>query len=177
MDLVTDRTEEPPTEITRLPRPAEPESTRPPTQAPAPTVRPPVPPAPRRSAVSAAPARGGLRRARLVVRTIDPWSVLKLSLIASLCLVIIGVAAISVLYVLFQGAGVFDQIAKLLDTFQRNGGTARTYFSATNVIGVSAIVFAVNALLFTALATLGAFLYNLCSSFTGGIEVTLSERS
>ena len=35
---------------------------------------------------------------------------------------------------------------------------------------------AVNVVLLTLLATLGALLYNLCSSFTGGIELTLGER-
>ena len=30
--------------------------------------------------------------------------------------------------------------------------------------------------LLTVLATLGAFLYNLCAALTGGIEVTLTER-
>ncbi|MEO6713372.1 MAG: DUF3566 domain-containing protein, partial [Mycobacteriales bacterium] len=30
--------------------------------------------------------------------------------------------------------------------------------------------------IFTALATLGAFLYNLCSDIVGGIEVVLGER-
>ena len=40
----------------------------------------------------------------------------------------------------------------------------------------AAILGAVNALLFTALATLGAFLYNLISMLVGGVEVTLAER-
>ncbi len=30
--------------------------------------------------------------------------------------------------------------------------------------------------LLTLLATLGSLLYNLCASFTGGVEVTLGER-
>jgi len=30
--------------------------------------------------------------------------------------------------------------------------------------------------LFTALATIGAFIYNLCSDLVGGVEVTLADR-
>ena len=33
-----------------------------------------------------------------------------------------------------------------------------------------------NVVLITALGTLAAFLYNVCSDLVGGIEVTLSDR-
>ena len=35
---------------------------------------------------------------------------------------------------------------------------------------------AINIVLFTALCTIGAFVYNICSDLVGGIEVTLAER-
>jgi len=43
------------------------------------------------------------------------------------------------------------------------------------VLGFTAIVSGINVILLTALATLGAFLYNLSSSVLGGLEVTLAE--
>jgi hypothetical protein len=43
-------------------------------------------------------------------------------------------------------------------------------------VGIGALVAAANVVLLTALATLGALLYNICASFTGGLEVTLAER-
>ena len=42
--------------------------------------------------------------------------------------------------------------------------------------GVSAIIGAVNIVLFTALATVGAFVYNVSADLAGGLELTLSER-
>ena len=30
--------------------------------------------------------------------------------------------------------------------------------------------------LFTAIATIGSFIYNLCSDLVGGVEVTLADR-
>ena len=120
------------------------------------------------------------RRARLIIRTIDPWSVLKLALVYSVCLLVVGVVAVAIIYGVLAGLGVFDSLSKFLDTVTDAGpGTSSSSsshsFSAVVVIGGSAVVLAVNALLLTALATLGAFLYNLCASFVGGIEVTLSE--
>jgi hypothetical protein len=146
--------------------------------APPPAGRRPAP-GPARTSPAARPS--GPRRARLVVRTVDPWSVLKVSLIYSLCLLVVGVVAVAILYAVLSGLGVFDSLSKFLDTVTDSGpgttsGSARSSFGPLAVIGGSAVVLAVNALLITALATLGAFLYNLCSSFVGGIEVTLSER-
>lgn len=118
------------------------------------------------------------RRARLVLRRVDPWSVLKTSLVYSVCLLIVGVAAVAVLYAVLDRLGVLKSLASFLDTVTDAGpGTStRSSFDASVVITAAAVILGINALLITALATLGAFLYNLCSSFTGGIEVTLAER-
>jgi hypothetical protein len=62
-----------------------------------------------------------------------------------------------------------------------SGGTdaaAGTGFRITawGVIGTSMLIGAVNVVLFTALATLGAFIYNVCADLVGGVELTLAER-
>ena len=41
---------------------------------------------------------------------------------------------------------------------------------------VAVVVGLVNVVLFTAFATLTAFIYNVCTDIVGGVEVTLSER-
>lgn len=124
-------------------------------------------------------ASTGPRRARLVLRRLDPWSVLKFTLVASICGVIVGVLVITALYEVVSGLGVFDSVAKFLDTITdaQAGSSTRSDFTAHVIIGGGAVLLAVGALLFTALATLGAFIYNLCATLTGGLEVTLSERT
>ena len=43
------------------------------------------------------------------------------------------------------------------------------------VLGLAAILAVIDVLIFTALATLGSFLYNLAATVLGGLEVTLAE--
>ena len=49
------------------------------------------------------------------------------------------------------------------------------YVGMRRVMGITMLVAAVDVVLITALATLGAFIYNMAASLLGGIEVTLAE--
>jgi hypothetical protein len=132
-----------------------------------PPARPPGPPATR-----------GPRRARLTVKRVDPWSVLKFSFVFSVAILVVWIVAVAVLYSVLDGMGVFDKINKVLADFSTKDGVPQWQITLTSsrVVGWAALIGAVNAVLFTALTTLGAFIYNLCSSLSGGVELTLTER-
>jgi hypothetical protein len=75
--------------------------------------------------------------------------------------------------------GVFQSVNKTLaDMIGATGGSSSGTFKITakGVIGGSALIGLVNVVLFTALATLGAFIYNVCADLVGGIELTLAEK-
>ncbi len=155
-----------------------------PTPAPAPT---PPPAEPKKAAkpnpAAAQPLKTGkTRRARLVVRRVDPWSVLKFALLFSLCLLIVFVVAVAALYYALDALGVFDSLNQFFREFTQAGsdgqetGGFEVTFSAGTIIGGAAVIGAINVVIITAISTLGAFLYNLCSDIVGGIEVTLAER-
>jgi hypothetical protein len=134
-----------------------------------------------RTTSSAAAARGP-RRARLMVKRVDPWSVMKFSFAVSLVLFIVIIVATSVLYLALDAMGVFDSLNQSLGDLvnsaggQGDGGGGGFRITAKGVIGTSALLGAVNVVLVTALATLSAFIYNVCSDLVGGVELTLSER-
>ncbi|MFC7528982.1 DUF3566 domain-containing protein [Actinoplanes sp. GCM10030250] len=134
-----------------------------------------------RSTVTSAAARGP-RRARLNLKRIDPWSVMKFSFAVSIVLFIVVVVATSVLYLALDTMGVWSSVnTSLKDLVTASGGPetgSSTPFQVTawGVIGTSMLIGAVNVVLFTALATLGAFIYNVCADLVGGIELTLAER-
>ncbi len=136
--------------------------------------RPPVrPSAPTRAAAAGSPrASGRGRRAQLSLRRIDPRSAFVLSLLLSLFIAVVTIAAAYALYATLDALGVPASINTAVADV-RGGPPVLT---SSRFVGGAALLAAVNVVLFTVLATLGALLYNICASFTGGIEVTLTER-
>ena len=136
-----------------------------------------------RSTVTSAAARGP-RRARLNLKRIDPWSVMKFSFAVSVVLFIVVVVATSVLYLALDAMGVWTTVNNSIkELVSASGGTdtgttttTAIRITAWGVIGTSMLIGAVNVVLFTALATLGAFIYNVCADLVGGVELTLAER-
>jgi hypothetical protein len=120
----------------------------------------------------------GPRRSKLVIRRVDPWSVLKISFLFSICMLIVWVVAVGTLFDLLRSMNVFDNINQVLASATAGDGSKGISINpkSHDVTMWAAILGAVNALLFTALATLGAFLYNLIAFLVGGVECTLAER-
>ena len=119
------------------------------------------------------------RRAQLRLDRLEPWSVMKFSFLISLVGWVILLIAVSVLYVTLSKLGVFlsiEKTFKLVTTSKtKPGSDAASWFKASRVLGYTMLIGAVNVFLMTALATIGAVLYNLVSMLAGGVEVTLKE--
>ncbi len=123
----------------------------------------------------------GPRRVRLTIQRIDPWSVFKISLLVAVGLGIATVIMVAVLWTVLSGMNVFNTINAFIVQVT-SGEDSANQFDLMQYIGLGrvlslTVVFAVaNVLLLTALATLGAFLYNVCAALVGGAHLTLSDE-
>lgn len=120
------------------------------------------------------------RKARLRVARLDPWSVMKVSLMFSIAVGIVLFVAVALLWSVIEASGALQTLQDTLNALLGNpdgSGTVQVsaYIDRWRVLGFTAIISGINVILLTALATLGAFLYNLSSSVLGGLEVTLAE--
>jgi hypothetical protein len=136
----------------------------------------PVPaPAPRST-----PATAPTRRAQLVLARIEPWSVMKFSFMISLVGWVILFVAVAALYYVLSKLGVFHSVQSTITDVTSGKGSSGSdangqWFSASRILGYTMLAGAVNVVLITALATVGAVIYNLVTHLAGGIEVTLKE--
>jgi hypothetical protein len=119
------------------------------------------------------------RDAQLVVSRIEPWSVMKFSFMVSLVGWVVLFVAVAALYFAFSSLGVFHQIENTIGLVTSSktgaGANAASWFSASTVLGYTMLAGAIDVVLITALATVGAVVYNLVTHLSGGIEITLHE--
>jgi transmembrane protein DUF3566 len=126
-----------------------------------------------------AQSKRSARQAHLTISRIEPWSVMKFSFVVSLVAFVILFVAVSVLYGALSGLGVFDSIQKAVNSVTSSQGSAgvnaKAWFSASRVLGYTALLGSLNIVLITAMSTIGSVVYNLTSRLVGGVEVTLRE--
>jgi hypothetical protein len=123
--------------------------------------------------------RSSKRQAMLTLSRVEPWSVMKFSFVASVVAFIILFVAVAVLYMVLSALGVFtsleNQVASITSAKQTAGTNISHWFSASLILGWTAMLGALNIVLITALSTIGSVIYNLIAKTIGGVEVTLRE--
>ncbi len=119
------------------------------------------------------------RQAHLTIARVEPWSVMKFSFVVSLVAFVILFVAVIVLYGVLSGLGVFDSLQRVVQSVTSSqtsaGVNAKAWFSASKVLGYTALLGSLNIVLITAMSTIGSVVYNLTSRLVGGVEVTLRE--
>lgn len=139
--------------------------------------KPSTPPAAKRPGGTTRPRT---RKARLRMIHVDPWSVMKTAFLLSIAVGIVTVIAVAMVWSVLGAAGVWDSInttvQEVIGGESGNAFDVEDYVGTGRVIGFTMIVAVVDVVLITAIATLGAFLYNLAATLLGGLEITLAEE-
>ena len=118
------------------------------------------------------------RRVKLTVSRVDPWSAMKMSFLISVALGIAGVVMVAVLWMILSGMGVFSEVNRLVGSVlqdSQNPFDLMDFLGFGRVLSLSIVIGVIDVILLTALSTLGAFLYNICSSLVGGLQLTLTD--
>jgi hypothetical protein len=154
---------------------------------PMPRTTPHKPAPDREPDTSTAPVRTGSRlqvsgrargpvRASMQIRRIDPWSTLKVSLVLSVALFFVWMIAVAFLYLVLGGMGVWSKLNSNVGDLLNNTSGSSDLVSSGTIFGGAVLIGLVNIVLLTAMATIGAFVYNLTTDLIGGVEVTLADR-
>ncbi len=112
-----------------------------------------------------------VRRVRRIIRKIDPWTVLKVSLVLNLIGALVWVLGVWVAWSIAVQRGIpeafVELFARLTIAVTPDG---ELYFRAVVMLAVVWVIFA------TATMTLAAILYNLISDVVGGVELIMLEE-
>lgn len=103
---------------------------------------------------------------------------MKISFLLSVALGLAMVVMTIVLWTVLDAMGVFDQINGVVGQVIQDGGQTfdiLDFVGFTRVVSLSIVIGVVDVILMTAIATLGAFLYNVSSALVGGVQLTLTD--
>ena len=147
-------------------------------ERPAPRTTAPVTGSTARPATGRVPTTGGgPRRVRLAISKVDPWSVMKLAFLLSVAIGIMIVVAAVVVWFTLDGLHVFAKVDSLVTQVVGNDSVdILQYVSFERTVSAATLVAVIDVFLFTALATIGAFLYNIVAALVGGVHVTMTDE-
>ncbi len=118
-----------------------------------------------------------VNRVRRIVRKIDPWTALKVSLVINFVIALAVVLGLIILWILLVNAGIpqgLEEIAKRLALLDDNAtlvGNSEQLFSSVVFLAIFYM------LAQTAMTTIGVIFYNLVSDIVGGVEVIVLEET
>ncbi|MFN2608299.1 MAG: DUF3566 domain-containing protein [Acidimicrobiales bacterium] len=113
------------------------------------------------------------RRSREVVRKIDAWSVLKVSVVFYVTLYCILLVAGIILWLAATATGLRHNVEKFIADLIASG---KFHFVASELLRAATIGGAVLVVMGTAANVLLVVLYNLISDMVGGLSIVVEER-
>ncbi|MDR1189916.1 MAG: DUF3566 domain-containing protein [Bifidobacteriaceae bacterium] len=122
----------------------------------------------------------GRKRVKLNLSYVAPLSVMKISFLVSVAMGIAFVVAIYILWNVLNDRAIFDQIDQMItDVVGQNRPESLDvlqYVEQGRIMSGAAIIAVIDVVVFTAVSTLVAVIYNIIAALVGGIKVTLKDR-
>ncbi len=113
-----------------------------------------------------------VRRVRRIIRRIDPWTVLKVSVVFNAIVALIFVLGTWVMWSLALRRGIPDRVVDIFESL-----TLTVTIEGELYFRIVVLLAIIGAILATAFMTLGAVLYNLIADLVGGVEIAVLEET
>ena len=113
-----------------------------------------------------------VRRVRRIIRRIDPWTVLKVSVVFNAIMALIFVLGTWVTWSLALRRGIPDRVVDIFESL-----TLTITIEGELYFRIVVLLAIIGAILATAFMTLGALLYNLIADLVGGVEIAVLEET
>jgi hypothetical protein len=113
------------------------------------------------------------RRYVQTIRSVDLWSVLKVSICFYLCALIVTLVASVMLWWIASAAGVISSVESFVGDLVSNKSFR---FLSWEVLRAATLIGLVIVCILTVLTVLAAAFYNLFAELLGGVEVTVVEQ-
>ena len=113
----------------------------------------------------------------MTISKVDPLSALKIGFFTSVARGIMIVVAMMILWFVLHNMKVFSQIDDLLQTLnQPDLLRLGEYLEFGRWMSFAVIIAIIDVVLLTAMAAVGALLYNLIASLVGGQRITVTDE-
>ena len=112
------------------------------------------------------------RRVRRIIRHIDPWSVLKLSLVFFLCIWFMSMVAVVIIWSIAQSAGTIGKIEGFVNDLGIKGWKLNGTF-VFRQYGLFGLVMVFAGTIGSVISTV---IFNLISDLIGGVWITVIEE-
>lgn len=115
-----------------------------------------------------------MTRRRLILRRVDPWSVLKFGFVVNIALMLVALLGFWILWIVVGRLGLVDQfcnsVGSIFLDLQECALNGANIFRTLLLLGLLGVIVQTGLLVF------GAFLYNLISDLTGGLGFTFLDE-
>lgn len=123
-------------------------------------------------------APGKPREAVLRISHVEPWSVTRVAFVLSCAVSIVLVVAVVVCWVVMKVTGVFGLLGDALTGVLSDGSqefTIGSFLGLIRLLFFTVILSVINVFMVSALAAVGARLYNTVADLVGGIRVSFTD--